>query len=62
MSDTKNHSEELSRRYIEADWVSEYQRVWALFNYWFKREVRSGTDRECIEALKKHEIIKNWIE
>jgi len=28
------HYLDLARRYREVDWVSEFQRLWAIFNHW----------------------------
>ena len=49
---TRPHFDDLNRRYAETDWVSEYQRLWAIFNHWFVAHIGNSQDRHCIEALK----------
>jgi hypothetical protein len=31
---SRPHFDDLNRRYSETDWVSEFQRLWAIFNHW----------------------------
>ena len=59
---TRPHFEDLKRRYREADWVSEYQRLWAIFNHWLCTEAGQAKDRACIETLKRRPQILTWVE
>lgn len=56
------HFEDLKRRYREADWVSEYQRLWAIFNHWLFAETSQTTDRAGVEMLKSHPQLGTWVE
>jgi hypothetical protein len=56
------HFEDLKRRYREADWVSEYQRLWAIFNHWLFAETGQTTDRTCVDMLKSHLQLGTWVE
>lgn len=57
------HFDDLKRRYREADWVSEYQRLWAIFNYWYSNHLSDKkTDRECIDKLKTVPELSRWID
>lgn len=58
----RSHFEDLRRRYREADWVSEYQRLWAIFNHWFSVHTGCQSDRQCIDALKTAPELTEWIE
>lgn len=59
---TRPHFDDLNRRYAETDWVSEYQRLWAIFNHWFVAHVGNSQDRHCIEVLKSYSETKSWVE
>lgn len=59
---TRANFNDLKRRYREADWVSEYQRLWAIFNHWLVAEAGQTNDRACIENLKANPQIRIWIE
>lgn len=61
MSPSRPHFDDLKRRYREADWVSEYQRLWAIFNHWLFARSGHKTDRECIEALKSDSNPELWV-
>ena len=52
---------DLERRYLEPDWVSEYQRLWAIFNHWFAAHTGLAQDRPSIEALKSEIKLSQWI-
>jgi len=58
---TRPHFEDLNRRYAETDWVSEYQRLWAIFNHWFAAHVGSSQDRPCIENIKSDQETTIWV-
>lgn len=58
---TRPHFADLSRRYREADWVSEFQRLWAIFNYWLSAHTGKQKDRDCIEALKADSDLEAWV-
>lgn len=58
----RSHFEELKRRYSETDWVSEYQRLWAIFNRWLVAHIGNSQDRHCIESLKALPETKRWVE
>jgi hypothetical protein len=58
---SRPHFDDLNRRYSETDWVSEFQRLWAIFNHWLVLHVEKTQDRECIESLKTREEISTWI-
>ncbi|MCP4504240.1 MAG: hypothetical protein GY822_30330 [Deltaproteobacteria bacterium] len=52
-SSSQSHFDDLRRRYRETDWVSELQRLWAIFNHWFAAEYSTvNYDRAQIELLK----------
>lgn len=55
------HFYDLRRRYREADWVSEYQRLWAIFNHWFFAHTGQASDRDCLEALKAEPDLATWL-
>ena len=55
------HFDDLTRRYAETDWVSEYQRLWAIFNHWFVAHIGNPQDRHCIEALKSLPKTELWV-
>jgi len=59
---TRPHFDDLNRRYSETDWVSEYQRLWAIFNHWLVVHVGNSQDRHCIETLKQLPETKVWID
>lgn len=59
---TRPHFDDLNRRYAETDWVSEYQRLWAIFNHWFIAHIGSPQDRHCIQALKALPETTRWVE
>lgn len=62
MPNTAAHFVDLRRRYRETDWVSEYQRLWAMFNHWlFTHSGRKKTDREAIEVLKVDVNLAAWV-
>ena len=52
---------DLARRYLETDWVSEYQRLWAIFNHWFVAHTGPTQDRQAIEALKSEAQLSEWL-
>ena len=56
------HFTDLRRRYREADWVSEFQRLWAIFNHWLVAHVGNHQDRVCIEHLKTEPDLTRWID
>jgi hypothetical protein len=58
---TRPHFDDLNRRYAETDWVSEYQRLWAIFNHWFVAHIGNSQDRHCIEALKAFPETTGWV-
>jgi hypothetical protein len=60
--DIRPHFDDLRRRYREADWVSEYQRLWAIFNHWFFAHTGERTDRRCLESLKESPELSLWID
>jgi hypothetical protein len=60
MPPSRLHFDDLKRRYRETDWVSEYQRLWAIFNYWFKAHFGCSNDRDCIERIKKDSNLDHW--
>lgn len=55
------HYTDLSRRYREVDWVSEFQRLWAIFNHWMTAQVGQSQDRACIENLKQQPRLADWV-
>lgn len=59
---TRPHFDDLNRRYAETDWVSEYQRLWAIFNHWFVSQTGNSNDRNCIEAIKSYTETSRWAE
>jgi len=58
---TRPHFDDLNRRYAETDWVSEYQRLWAIFNNWFVAHIGISQDRQCIEQLKIDPNTSRWV-
>lgn len=42
--------------------MSEYQRLWAIFNHWLFAHSCRKTDRECIEALKDDINLESWVQ
>lgn len=62
MAPVRPHFDDLRRRYQEADWVSEYQRLWAIFNHWLFAHEGKKTDRACIEALKANNNLELWVQ
>lgn len=56
------HFDDLMRRYREADWVSEYQRLWAIFNHWLVGHTGQANDRACIDTLKTDPALRTWVE
>lgn len=59
------HLEDLKRRYRETDWVSEYQRLWAIFNHWLEKHTEgliTGKidDRKCIDMIKSEPKLERW--
>lgn len=58
----REHFDDLRRRYREADWVSEYQRLWAIFNHWFVAHTGKKTDRDCLDHLKKAPELSTWVD
>lgn len=58
---SRPHFEDLRRRYREADWVSEFQRLWAIFNHWLVAHVGKTKDRDCIEDLKSSSELTRWV-
>ncbi len=59
---TRPHFDDLRRRYRQTDWISEFQRLWAIFNHWFHLETSKTKDRECIEALKQDRRTQAWLD
>jgi hypothetical protein len=59
---TRPHFDDLRRRYRETDWVSELQRLWAIFNHWFTAEFPGATDRDQIEAFKADARLSTFVE
>ena len=57
---SRSHFDDLNRRYVETDWVSEYQRLWAIFNHWFITHIGNTQDRHCIEAQKALPEMTSW--
>ncbi len=55
------HFIDLERRYQETNSVSEYQRLWSLFNSWLVDHIGTTQDRQCVEAFKVLPETKNWI-
>jgi len=47
-----SHDKDLERRFFGIDYVSEFQKHWAMFNKWFKNETGKDKDREAIKRLK----------
>jgi hypothetical protein len=47
---------DVERRYRPTDWVSEYQRLWAIFNYWLTNATKKG-----IPENQKIKIFKDQI-
>jgi hypothetical protein len=62
MMTSKPHFDDLRRRYREADWISEYQRLWAIFNHWFFAYTGQQNDRGCLDYLKKATELSTWID
>jgi hypothetical protein len=56
------HFDDLRRRYREADWVSEYQRLWAIFNHWFLKHTEKQIDREGLDSLKASSKLSSWVD
>lgn len=59
---TRPHFDDLSRRYREKDEVSEFQRLWAIFNHWLISYTGKKNDRACIEDIKSAPDLKAWID
>ena len=63
---SRPHFDDLRRRYREPDWVSEYRRLWAIFDHWFSAHTRQPTrqpnGRECLESLKKAPELSCWVD
>lgn len=59
---TRPHFDDLHSRYRETDWVSEFQRLWAIFNHWFHVETSKSKDRDCVEALKQDTRTQAWLD
>lgn len=55
------HYVDLDRRYREIDWVSEFQRLWAIFNHWLSAHVGQPQDRKCIEQFKLEPKLADWV-
>lgn len=62
MAISRPHFDDLRRRYREADWVSEYQRLWAIFNHWLFAQSGQKNDRDCIETLKADTNLESWVQ
>lgn len=58
---TRLNFDDLNRRYVETDWVSEYQRLWAIFNHWFVAHIGNSQDRHCIENIKSLPETTRWV-
>ncbi len=56
------HFDDLRRRYREVDWVSEYQRLWAIFNHWFFGHTGKQNDRGCLDSLKMAPELSVWVD
>lgn len=56
------HFEDLKRRYIEKDEVSEFQRLWAIFNHWLFQHTGRANDRDCIEQIKQCQELTQWVD
>lgn len=59
---SRQHFDDLRRRYREADWVSEYQRLWAIFNHWFFAHTRQQNDRKCLASLIAAQELSTWVD
>ena len=59
--ESRPHFKDLRRRYREADWVSEFQRLWAIFNHWLVSHAQIQQDRAGIEHLKTEPELSRWI-
>lgn len=59
---TRPHFDDLRRRHVETDWVSELQRLWAIFNHWFRSEYSLATDRGNIEEIKADPRLSAFVE
>ena len=55
------HFIDLERRYQETNSVSEYQRLWSIFNVWLVAHIDNAQDRQCIESFKLLPETQNWI-
>ena len=55
------HFDDLTRRYREKDEVSEFQRLWAIFNHWLLQHTGRTNDRDCIEQIKQCPELTEWI-
>jgi hypothetical protein len=60
--ETRLYFDDLRRRYREADWVSEYQRLWAIFNHWFFAHTGQQNDRWCLDSLKVSPELSSWVD
>lgn len=55
------HFINLERKFQETNSVSEYQRLWSIFNNWLVAHIGNSQDRQCIEAFKSLPETKIWI-
>lgn len=55
------HFIDLERRFQETNSVSEYQRLWSIFNVWLVAHIGDTQDRHCIESFKLLPETQNWI-
>lgn len=55
------HFADLQRRYREVDWVSEFQRLWAIFNHWMISQTGTPIDRDGLEQLKADPNLSLWV-
>ena len=56
------HDLDLTRRYREIDWVSEFQRLWAIFNHWLVAQTACRGDRDALEAFKREPRLHAWLD
>lgn len=62
MPRNRPHFDDLNRRYREIDWVSEIQRLWAIFNHWLTAHTGNHNDRDCVEHLKSTRELARWVD
>jgi hypothetical protein len=56
-----SHDLDLARRYRELDWVSEYQRLWAIFNHWLISQTGRRVDRDALQVFKREARLHSWV-